>query len=374
VIEKLISGEMSAMTVVKHVNSDIKRTEEITLSLVGDIFPANLPMNIGLGVAARFSQEPVSRWKERLTPLFADSNIVFGNLEAPLIRNGDQAVSGTFAGDDRFAGVLASSGVDIVSIANNHILEQGADGFESTLRILNDAQIDAAGLCEGGGSNIVVKEVKGLTVGFASFCAINNIPNAELYAEYTENKVLDCIQKMRSIGINCKVIAIHWGDEFCRRPSPDQIVSARKFIDAGADIIAGHHPHVIQPVEEYKRGLILYSLGNFIFDMVWSRHVRDGLLATVKLSKQGVSGYELRLIRIDKNDFFPAVVSDQRALKGVVGFQVADLEQYGRMYKSRKKWEMIYHRVLMKKTLIANWSRLPSDTRRDLVKKFRFRK
>lgn len=362
------------MTVVKHLDPDTMHSEEITLSLVGDIFPANLPINVGLGVAARFSQDSVKRWEERVAPLFADSNIVFGNLEAPLIRNGEQAVAGTFAGEDRFARVLAASGVDIVSIANNHILEQGADGFESTLRILNDSGIDATGLCEGGISNIVVKKVRGITVGFASFCAINNIPNAELYAEYTENNVLDCIQKMQNIGINCKVIAIHWGDEFCRRPSPGQIVSARKFIDAGADIIAGHHPHVIQPVEEYKQGLIFYSLGNFIFDMVWSRYVRDGLLATVKLSKQGVSGYDLKLIRINKKDFFPVVVSDQRALSGIVGFQVADLGQYGYMYKSRKKWEMIYHRVVMKKILIANWNKLPSDIRRELVRKFRLRK
>lgn len=362
------------MIAVKHPFPCTTHSEEITLSLVGDIFPANLPMNLGLGVAARFSQDAVKRWEERLAPLFADSNIVFGNLEAPLIRNGAQAVSGTFAGEDRFAGVLASSGVDIVSIANNHILEQGTDGFESTLHILNDSGIDATGLCEGGSSNIVVKKVRGVTTGFASFCAINNIPNAELYAEYTENKVLDCIQKMRSLGINCKVIAIHWGDEFCRYPSPDQIASARKFIDAGADIIAGHHPHVIQPVEEYQHGLIFYSLGNFIFDMVWSRYVRDGLLATVKLSKQGVSGYDLKLIRIDKKDFFPAGISDQGALRRVVGFHVADLVQYGQMYESRKKWEMIYHRVVMKKILIANWNKLPSDIRRELVRNFRFRK
>lgn len=331
-------------------------------------------MNIGMGVAAKFSRSSAKQWGEWLGPLFTGSDLVFGNLEAPLILDGGKAASGTFAGDAAFADVLSAMDMDVVSIANNHILEQGLDGFESTLRILKDNRINATGLCDARGSNIVVKELQGLSVGFASFCAINNIPNAGLYAEYKEENVLDCITQMNDLNVDVKVIALHWGDEFCRRPSLQQIAAAHRFIDAGADVIAGHHPHVIQPVEKYNGGLVFYSLGNFVFDMVWSRHVRDGLLATVTVSKQGVVGYDLQVVRIDKKDYLPKIVPAPRLLMRIDGFRVNDPERYERRYDSRKKREMLWHRVMMKKCLLGNWSKLPTETRAKLIKNFKIKR
>lgn len=362
------------MTSVQRPNSDMKRPEEITLALVGDIFPANLPANAGLGVAACFAKRDAAHWSSRLAQLFAGADIVYGNLESPLIYDEGLAVAGSFAGGKTFASMLAASGIQIVSIANNHILEQGEDGFDETLRILRDNHIDITGLYAEGCSNIVVKDIRGIKLGFASFNSIHDIPNPKLYAEYSEQAVIKCITEMQNMGVDRKIISIHWGDEFIQRPSSQQIVSARKFIDAGADLVVGHHPHVVQPVEAYKNGLIFYSLGNFIFDMTWSKQVRTGLLASVKVSRQGRLDCDLKLIRLDKKDFFPSIVSDRQAAKKAEHFSTDDPARYDKSYVRDKKMALIFNRILMKKVLLMNWNKLPRDVRINIVKNFRLRR
>lgn len=83
-------------------------------------------------------------------------------------------------------------------------------------------------------------------------------------------------------------MSLHWGNEYIHYPSISQIKLAHKIIDAGIDIIIGHHPHVIQPVERYKNGVIFYSLGNFLFDMLWSKKVRHGMIAKIKFDKESI--------------------------------------------------------------------------------------
>ena len=93
------------------------------------------------------------------------------------------------------------------------------------------------------------------------------------------------------------IVSLHWGVEYRRYPSEEQKELARKLIDAGADLILGHHPHVVQPVEEYHGGVIAYSLGNFLFDSpYWKR--TDGAILKCRLSKTGVSDLEVVAVRI----------------------------------------------------------------------------
>ncbi len=95
------------------------------------------------------------------------------------------------------------------------------------------------------------------------------------------------------------VVSLHWGDEFIDRPSPADVQLARAIVDAGADLIIGHHPHVLRGVERHGRGWIVYSLGNFVCDMLWEEELRETAIAECRLSKNGVEQVRLLPVRIN---------------------------------------------------------------------------
>src|SRR5690606_2415251 len=94
------------------------------------------------------------------------------------------------------------------------------------------------------------------------------------------------------------IVSVHWGVEYKAKPNQRQILLGRAMIDAGADVVLGHHPHWTQTVEEYQDGVIIYSLGNFIFDQMWSEETRRGDVVEFKLDKTGVLGYQVKPIKI----------------------------------------------------------------------------
>ena len=146
----------------------------------------------------------------------------------------------------------------MVSIANNHILEQGIKGMFSTKEALKKNCINYVGEFHDGTSNIETFEANGIRIGIAGFNDIHNIENGNIYAEYSEQNVKKALDIMSALELDYKIIIFHWGDEYIHIPSRIQIEAAHKFIDRGADIIVGHHPHVIQPVERYKKGFKIY--------------------------------------------------------------------------------------------------------------------
>jgi poly-gamma-glutamate synthesis protein (capsule biosynthesis protein) len=114
---------------------------------------------------------------------------------------------------------------------------------------------------------------------------------------------------------------MHWGNEYVDRPSPDQIRLAHKIIDSGANMILGHHPHVLQGVEKYHNGVIAYSLGNFIFDM-WQDKMKKSMILQCILSKQGVCNVEVIPVYIN-NNFQPEILRGEKAkslLSEIKGF------------------------------------------------------
>ncbi len=346
------------------------------LVMVGDIFPGNAKYNEGLGVAARFFPHRGTFWEKKLAPFFEDADIAFANLEAPLVEDSEYAVAHTFAGCREFARFLANIGINIVSVANNHILEQEEEGFHHTLQFLEDAWVCWVGTQVGGMSNIKFFQCKGIRIGFAAFNAIHDIFNPGLVADLQENDVLDCIRKMKISGTDIKVISLHWGNEFVTIPSGAQIRFAHKLIDAGADVIVGHHPHVVQPVERYRHGLIFYSLGNFIFDILWTRSVRTGVLANVEVTPDGVAGYELVPVYLG-DDFMPVRLEGPllktfwaRQGKNIALIESLSLKnENGRKYESyyRRvwKWNRFLHRLAMKWYLAKNWHKLSLSARKE---------
>ena len=182
---------------------------------------------------------------------FENDDFTIINLESVLADEGGAAGKlFTFRGPTAYTQIMTGSSVEAVTLANNHTGDFGRSGYESTTKALTDAGV---WFVEENKTTLVTTE-SGLTIG--------------LYADaftFTEKEIRANVQALKDQGAEVIICAFHWGNEGSYRPTGSQKQLAKVAIDAGADIIYGHHPHVLQPIEKYKDGYICYSLGNFSF-------------------------------------------------------------------------------------------------------------
>jgi len=215
-----------------------------------------------------------SLWND-LKPVFADADLLFGNLETPIApTSGGPGRPFVFNAPEELPGALKASGFAILSTANNHAYDQGARGLLETL-----ARLEAAGLATvGSGRNRLqaeaptILERKGIKVAFLAYTDLFNVDlnrsdKGPWVARLAEESALAAISSARTRA-DLVVVSLHWGNEYEHRPRPRQRDMALKLVGAGADLILGHHPHVLQPVEwieaNGRRGAVAFSLGNFI--------------------------------------------------------------------------------------------------------------
>lgn len=183
---------------------------------------------------------------------FENDECSFVNLEGPLCDEGYPVQKKhTFHGPTAYVSILTENSVEMVTLANNHTLDYGQRGYEATLTAL-----DAAGVpyVERDASRILTTP-NGLTIG---------IYGAAYYRLDTEDMAAE-ITAMKEQGCDLIIYAPHWGTEGAYKPTTEQLEVGHAAIDAGADIVWGSHPHVLQPIEEYNGGILYYSLGNFAF-------------------------------------------------------------------------------------------------------------
>jgi poly-gamma-glutamate synthesis protein (capsule biosynthesis protein) len=215
-------------------------------------------------------------------------DITFGNLENPLATTGarDPARS-VFRGDPANVQVLVLGGFEIVSLANNHTLNSGPEALVETIDCLETAGIRYVGAAreEAHGSDPVFLDVRGLQVGFLAYTDLDFAHGSysRVDADLTQLR-----QQIAAAKTACDVLLVsyHWGNMDQRRPTSRQVEVAHASIDAGADAVLGHHPHVLQGLEVYRGRPILYSLGNFVFDQS-SRSRREGGLFELVYSAAG---------------------------------------------------------------------------------------
>ncbi len=228
-------------------------------------------------------------------------DIVFGNLENPVTPGREimmpervlRADPGTVTG-------LQKAGFTVLSLANNHTHDFGTQGLLDTFSYLEQAGLEyaGAGKTENEAFAATYIEAKGYRLAFLAFCDHILLPETCLaeadrpgVAYFDRDKMRDAIRKAREKA-DIVVVSMHAGSEY--EPAPDlaQTRFAHLAVDAGADLVLGHHPHVLQRVEEYKGKHIFYSLGNFIFDQQWSRTTRESLLAKIFIDTEGVKKIE----------------------------------------------------------------------------------
>ncbi len=230
-----------------------------------------------------------------LLPLLSHADLVFANLEAPFGENGVPLVekSYTFQVNPRLISALVAGRINLLSLANNHIMDYGISHLKKTVQLLDSAGIQhaGAGLHQKEACREACLEVRGLRMALVAYSL--TFPK-EFWA--TDTSAGTCFpwapkvfRKIKELEAHYDVVIVscHWGQELLEVPKMYQIELAHRLIDAGADIILGHHPHVVQGIEVYHGGLIAYSLGNFVFGS-YSEKARVGLLLKVLVSRNGI--------------------------------------------------------------------------------------
>lgn len=250
------------------------------------------------------------------------ADISFGNLECPLdggnipIRNGL-----IFRCLTKYVPGLKNSGFDILSTANNHSFDQGLDNLTFTAEYLRTQSILPVGtgrnFTEAHQGEIISKHsVKFGFLGY-SYTAYND-GGKSTHPQIATTDDIEQLKKdiadLRNRGTQIVVISMHAGTEYKRYPAQNQIEFAHVAIDAGADIVIGHHPHWIQNIEIYQNKPIFYSLGNFVFDQMWSQDTREGLIVKLNFKKQKLISAELIPVIIE-NYCCPRLANDQEKIE-----------------------------------------------------------
>ena len=231
-----------------------------------------------------------------------EADAAFCNLETPVSTVGQQIKKKyTFRSPPQTIGALSKVGFDVVSLANNHVLDFGVEALADTVKRLDAAGIKQAGVADDDVTQQrVVLTCKDVKVGFLAY-----VDPESRYADAPEYESITGLRPVKATREQCSadisalkraadivVVSMHWGTEYIEKPDRRQVEFGRFLIDAGANIVAGHHPHVQQEPEWYNGGVIIHSMGNFVFDQ-WSRPLtRVSRLYRAYCDKTGVKGLE----------------------------------------------------------------------------------
>jgi poly-gamma-glutamate synthesis protein (capsule biosynthesis protein) len=231
-----------------------------------------------------------------VAPAIRAADFAIANLETPILRRPPhRCPAGTPRPRRRFVATpaqvatLARAGFDAVVLANNHADDMGDAGTTETGAVLGELGLRDVGRARAAGDDrpairVETVDVRGWRVGVIAATTVRNRsqrPGAPVLPFAAPDRVAaDVIAAIAAArpDHDAIVVSLHWGIEGAHRPSPWQVDAARAIVDAGADAVIGHHPHVVQPIERYRGAVIAYSLGNFLFDNTGARARRGGVL------------------------------------------------------------------------------------------------
>jgi poly-gamma-glutamate synthesis protein (capsule biosynthesis protein) len=265
---------------------------QLTIVVVGDIM-------LDRNVRNTIEQGSFDDFFKGVKSFISGADIAVGNLEGPIttfpsktadLKNKEL----TFTFDPKSAPELAGLGFDILGLANNHTMNFGKEGFAMTKKYIFDADMYSYGDPNNKDGISVIMKKKDITIGIVGFHEFT-------YVNF--DKVLAEIDRLRPI-VDFLIVTPHWGVEYQKEATDFQTRWAHTFIDHGADVVIGSHPHVVGDVEEYNGKKIFYSLGNFAFDQYFSKETSEGLAVKIALEKESnkiTSNYTLSNVTIDRS-------------------------------------------------------------------------
>ncbi|MDD5341558.1 MAG: CapA family protein [Patescibacteria group bacterium] len=270
-----VATSLTAVTVAQGDNQTVsqegKALPDYKILFVGDIM---LDRNV-----EKLSQKYGSAYPfEKNSNFLAGYNIVSANLEGPIVETpiDTGAHSLVFSFPSESANLLASENVDLVSLANNHTLNMGQIGLSQTREYLKGRGIGFAGDPLKCGSDLLFEKDNFIFLSFNQ--TFSGCKNTEMEATVKDTRV--------KYPDKFLIVNMHWGVEYQSTNTAAQKKMAHALIDSGADLIIGHHPHVVENIELYKNKLIFYSLGNFIFDQYFNQKVQQGLAIELQTGRQ----------------------------------------------------------------------------------------
>ena len=236
-------------------NATVSSPVSLTLSVVGDCtLGTDETFDYDTSLNAYYENYGADYFLQNVKDIFSTDDLTIANFEGTLT-DSDEREDKTFAfkAPASYASILTGGSVEAVNTANNHSHDYGDQSFDDTLAALDDA-----GIVHFGYDETAVMNVKGIKVGLVGIY--------ELYDHLErEQQLKDNIAKVKADGAQLIVVIFHWGNETETVPDSNQTTLGRIAIDEGADLVCGHHPHVLQGIETYKGRNIVYSLGNFCF-------------------------------------------------------------------------------------------------------------
>lgn len=248
------SAPVSEENEIQEENPDVIT---VTISAAGDVTLGNY---YGQDYYWSFCQmwdteQNAAYFFENVYDIFSSDDMTIVNLEGPLTRAEERREEQTYCikGDPEYVEILTEGSVEAVSMANNHRLDYFEQGSRDTVTAVEDA-----GIVYAYDGNIGIYETKGIRIGFVSVNEVGQGSGVEKYLK-------EGIASLQEEGVDLILANCHWGIERENYPEEYQQSLGKKCIDWGADLVIGHHPHVIQGIEEYEGKYIIYSLGNFCF-------------------------------------------------------------------------------------------------------------
>ena len=289
----------------------IPENKNTALIFVGDIM---LDRGVESSIVKNFNND-YNEFFQNLNFL-KNSDILFGNLEGPVSDQGNKVGSiYSFRMPVEVLPALKTLGFDVLSVANNHAGDWNRAAFADNLfRIKKAGMISVGGGIAGKVIEPEIIEKNNLKIGFL---ALSDVGPIWLEAKektggilLAKNKKMAEIIKNASEKVDYLVVSMHFGDEYKTTHNKRQEELAHLVIDSGANLVVGHHPHVIQDTEIYKDKIIAYSLGNFVFDQYFSPNTMEGMILEIELDNQGaVTKADKKIIKLNKQ-FQPAEITD----------------------------------------------------------------
>lgn len=281
-----------------------QKEESLTLLFAGDIM-------LDRGVEWYIKEHKDWAWPFRkVASNLWQADLVFANLESVISDKGEkQGSMYSFRADPKTLGGLAFSGIDIVSVANNHSLDYGIEAFLDSIQRLKESGIAPVG---GGGDKKeahapFLKTIEGTRIALLAYSAVGSplwgagekSPGIAFMDTSRLPQLKADIEKAREQA-DVVAVSFHFGEEYQKEPSSAQRLLATSAVDYGADLVVGHHPHVVGPLVKYKKGWIAYSLGNFVFDQGFSPETMEGMLLQVQIKEKDITSVMPLSIEISK--------------------------------------------------------------------------